>query len=569
MEIVASLNRIGARMRNNTTEEIPLLGGILLTRKECFVKALDLMPKNTDALYNLASVLGPTETAELKDGTKLTHKDCLSKYLQFTPKNQLTAQDAAVMVNLGVALTKKDDKKRCYVHALHLNPQMVEAYGNLGYTLEPGEKVTLKDGRVMDRQECFLKAVEIDPARSRSFFNLGSSIGELGSSSDGNDERAKSIHETTKKLSILLNNDNLESSVSCPMSVPLSPRRASQLADSLKGMSSQLLLNDPQIACYLEAIKLQPRDTESLINLGVILPAGCKVPLPPNNVPTNNIGCFLKALEYKPKDPDAYYNLANALPSGGTVVLPHGCFHPPLPQNTPPEVCTVGHKELYRLAIQWNPKFAEAFFNLGNYLENGETVTISYPPTVQLAYNRMVKEESFNKKSCYARALELQPEDLDCLINLGALLKDETITITGKNDDGEDLPPTTWSRLRCFIRVAEIRGDTDIDAWINLAFALGTRHHDSSHVKPSVAYVKGKEYTRLDCLLRAIVIIDKICESDVEYELEKTPQRVLDALEYEFEKLHITSCELPPPGKGVVTLEALRQRIAAALKVSL
>lgn len=137
--------------------------GCEYTRKECFIRALEMEPLHYDAWHDLGYEGGGTVNQ-----IEYSKKECYLKALEeggdrYDVWFNLGDIGGDVTVD-GIVY----DAKECTEKALKINPDGHEAWNNLGYY--DGGRV---GGKEYDPKECYVKALEIDGECLEAWYNLG------------------------------------------------------------------------------------------------------------------------------------------------------------------------------------------------------------------------------------------------------------------------------------------------------------------------------------------------------------------------------------------------------------
>ncbi len=178
------------------------------------------------------------------------------------------------------------------------------------------------------------------------------------------------------------------------------------LAEQKKPVEAQRHM-DEAIACYRQAIELDPNHAGTYINLGNVLFDAGKL--------DEAIACYRQAIELEPKYAAAHFLLGNALANQGNLDEAVACYHN---------------------AIEVDPRSYGAHHNLGHCLaiqgKLDEAVTcfrqaIEIAPRQPLAHNNLGNALERQGKldeaiACYRQAIELDPKDAWKYNNLAWLL---------------------------------------------------------------------------------------------------------------------------------------------------
>ena len=240
--------------------------------------------------------------------------------------------------------------EKCFRKAVKLNPYYVEAYNNLGNTLE-------QLGKIDDAFAVYQKAIAINPDLAETYANLAG------------------IQQQRNQVKAALENYNK--------------------AVQLKSDDAEVYYNQGKMLCltgqfevalesFNKAIELKPDYFEAYSNCGVLLSAAEQFDKAIEN--------FNKAIQLKPDLAQAYSNRGNALSETGQA-----------------EAALAS----YDKAVQLKPDYATAFFNRGNVQGSiglFDEALESYNEAIQL--NRGYAEAYFNR-SCLQEYSQVSDSELD------------------------------------------------------------------------------------------------------------------------------------------------------------
>ncbi|HXA47294.1 MAG TPA: tetratricopeptide repeat protein, partial [Burkholderiaceae bacterium] len=342
-------------------------------------------------------------------------------HTQNQPEQAVTALQRAVALNpqlidaynnLGNALQdlkRFDEAANSYRLALRLNPDYAELHNNLGNALSGL-------GKMDEALACFHRALEIAPEFAEAHSSLGSALEER-EQLDGAAEsfrRALQIHpnyaEAHSNLgNVLQKQGQLEDAIACyRQALSITPNHAEILFNLGNALLKSKQLDDAATS-YRLAIQIKPNYAAAYSNLGNVLREQKlfddatasfhqAIALNPTYADAHrNLAClyketsqfndavasFQQALKYAPDDATLYNDL-------GSVFVDLARFDD-----------AMAH---YRHALQINPKYAEAYYNQGIVLSH--------------------RAEFENAIASYKRAIQLKPDYSAAYTNLGNALKD-------------------------------------------------------------------------------------------------------------------------------------------------
>src|SRR5690348_290477 len=98
-----------------------------------------------------------------KDPMDASAYDGLASALNY--KQKITLRDGRVM-----------NRQQLYLEAIKCDTSYCNPYNNLALTLEHDDKITLPDGRVIGALELYLESIAKEPANPEAYYNLGCTI---------------------------------------------------------------------------------------------------------------------------------------------------------------------------------------------------------------------------------------------------------------------------------------------------------------------------------------------------------------------------------------------------------
>jgi len=202
--------------------------GYTYTKKECYIRSLELDPECASAWHNLGvqcggrlggrdfstrecyacslvcdpSCSGPKQWGNMRSqckgqvaGKEYTPQECYIRSLELDPNCALAWNSLGVegggrvcpvgqgpSLNSGVDTARSEtarrasgvdyNKRQCYVRSIELDPQCSRAWNNLG--AEGGGRVSLPEGKLeFTQKQCYVRALELDPNLNSALRNLG------------------------------------------------------------------------------------------------------------------------------------------------------------------------------------------------------------------------------------------------------------------------------------------------------------------------------------------------------------------------------------------------------------
>lgn len=177
--------------------------GYSYTKKECYIRCLELDPECASAWHNLGVQCGgrlagrecsskecyscslvcdpevarggPKVWRDIQGrgrvaGKDYTPKECYVRSLELDPKCALAWNSLGVEGG-GRIGTANYTTKQCFAKSIDLNLRNARAWNNLG--TEGGGQVTVADGpRTFSQKECYIRALELDPTLDSAMKNL-------------------------------------------------------------------------------------------------------------------------------------------------------------------------------------------------------------------------------------------------------------------------------------------------------------------------------------------------------------------------------------------------------------
>jgi len=358
------------------------VGNQIFTEVECYVKALTLNPRHpkiTEAWTNLGNAVGDGETVQV-GSQSYTKEQCYEHAATLDPKNNkawtnlgATLGDAAV-AQVGSQIYTK---QQCCAKALTLNPKCVKSWYNLGVSLGVGETVQI-GSQIYTKQQCCVQTLTMDPKCLMSWYNLGVCLGVRGTAQVGNRSYTKKECYMQALSTGIVNYD-----VALPWNLlgsylDVDPKlgwiKMRTLPTYLQGRPEGYIFTKQQ--CCVEALKLDPKCVEAWTNLGVSLGVGETAQIGSQSHTKHT--CYIEAVKSD---------------SWGTVQVGS-------PSYT--------KEQCYVYALTLDPKYADAWYNLGLSLHLGETAQVGGQP--------------YSGKQCYVQVLTLDPKYADAWYNLGNCL---------------------------------------------------------------------------------------------------------------------------------------------------
>ena len=183
---------------------------------DCYVKAVELDPKLSDAWYNLGHSM-PGDVKVIVNGDRMSRAQCFAKAIETR-----RFDDAEAWCNLGDVLLADDGPvskvmvrgveytaEDCALKALKRDTTNHIAWNNLGEALKASGTSAVVQGHSVGAKDCFVRSLELDDTLPEVWENLGRLISE--SERNGNERvvvtirgkkhTLKDIRNIWKKLS--------------------------------------------------------------------------------------------------------------------------------------------------------------------------------------------------------------------------------------------------------------------------------------------------------------------------------------------------------------------------------
>ena len=214
---------------HNNLGRVHLAKGAIDSARAEFEKALELDPKNADALLNLSSILRA-------EGRGLQAEQMVERALQFDP-NSIGAltQLAEIKRDQG----ELDEAIRLFGEALNIGDGLPFLYLGLGDVLQ-------RSGRLDEALTAFRSALELDPDSYKARYNLGVTLGNQGKVEAAIVEYEKALELAPSTLEGAMSHNNL---------------------GAIHLDRGEL---EPAAARFRQAAALAPAHLESRYNLGII-----------------------------------------------------------------------------------------------------------------------------------------------------------------------------------------------------------------------------------------------------------------------------------------------------------
>ncbi len=304
-------------------ESILMPNGVSMTKQELNLKAIQLNGNSPYPYIGLIKTLPQGLCIHLPDNTIMTRQDlCRKAFLTNIYYDRLVYWGLAKILNPEEQIEISDNetisKKRLSEmdEALHL--ELAAVYKNLTRPLPYENLILLRDSEVTNHQERCLKAIELDSTCSLAYCYLADAL---------NRRSSIQLHDGTKmtKIGLYLKARSLDRCSPYPyigIANTLTPGGIAILDE--KHVPKGRITTLSQEEALLQAFQLNSNGNNDPIIytiLGKILQSGEHIKLPNGNKVTNQ-KLFQKAIQFDPLFAAAYYNLALTLSVGETTTLP-------------------------------------------------------------------------------------------------------------------------------------------------------------------------------------------------------------------------------------------------------
>lgn len=516
--------------------------GMRFTIQECFENYVRSAPKEYLGWYHLGLSL-PWSSVDSGNSseTKLSraHSPTQKKRLQRNSPSKVEENDSkepsAKVLQTNFIQQRTFTQQECFEMTLRLNPRFIDAWTQLGMTLDPHTKSDAIDSVRYSRQRCFEAALLLNLNDAKLWYNLGASLAADGRTHEIEGKRYKKSKCIERALALdtelctdawnalgtsLRSNESFTGEIrgsrycrqNCfEQSLRLDNRNAEawyNLAMTLQhpeGFSNTI--GDRSFTkseCLQYSVLSQPHgNSHAWFQLGIVMLSlgddvtGVEVPVTTRRVrPLDHISAlevFENAVEHpctieKSFEAEAWNHI-------GVFVS-----HSPLPgscsrQRKSPQEC-------FEESLRCNTKYKEAWYNLGTTLAEGSR-------------SNDILGRTFSEKECFESVLQLaaqsadggdnrssvwetawKMEDAIVWYNLGVSMHPkETALVSGRR----------MSPQECFETALRLR-NSDGDSWRGLGIAL---------LRSSITAVShdigGKKYTPRQCLENAVRLLKGRC----------------------------------------------------------
>jgi len=462
----AKKNRQGKIVNNalemKWKEEAEKVEGLRHAKQRGYIQQLETDAGNAEAWFNLGSTLHPWAN---QGRVTLGHAIGVSEPVQVGNQTFTEVQ--------------------CYIMALTLapkHPKISETWTNLGNAVGVGETVQV-GSQSYTKEQCYAHAVKVDPKNNKAWYNLGVNLGDTETIQIGDQIYTK--QQCCAQALTLDPKDADPNSTKCwyNLGVSLGVRETVQIGS--KSYTKQ--------QCCVNSMRFNPKCTMTLYHLGLTLDVGETIPI--RHIPGPEIAhytkkhLYWKAFEfcYDFKAFELLPNCNDALPwnllgSFLEVDANEAEGYPPYLVLGPCGWIKIAGKIFTKQqcciqALTLDPKYVEAWMNLGITLGVGETVQVG--------------SQSYTKEQCYLQALTLDPKHAETWCNLGVSLGiGETAQVGGQ----------PYSKMQCYVQALTIHPKY-AEAWYNLGNCLGLGDW---------AQVGGQIYTQRQCFFQAQTLDPKL-----------------------------------------------------------
>lgn len=303
-----------------------------MSQQDFFVEAITKNPADGKAYYLLACIPGMQEV--MINGKMWSKLELL--------KEASTAKSPIAKAFYALGLIEKETAKKqvYFLNAIMLQPNLAEAYCELGITLKEGEitdKIKLHDDSELNQQDLYLRAINVNKAYGRAYYLLATLIDKKGH---------------VKVNGLLMSQKDL-------LGEATKAEEPHAMAYYMLGKQEK----DPekQKQHYLQAISLDPTLAEAYCALGTTLRSLEKIDVG-DKKGIDQRELFRIAIQLDGNLGEAYYRLGALLGAQDSVILLDGTV--------------ISKKALYLKSIEMTPQFAPTYVGLADMLgiENTEVI---------------------------------------------------------------------------------------------------------------------------------------------------------------------------------------------------
>lgn len=157
-------------------DEIVIVCGKAMDRRDLLVKALALDPQYARALGNLADFLTEKESIVLEDGVTYNKRALLVKLLTIQPTAKRFYELAFNLDSSETVIFNTYEQpvsaRQLFIECLSLDPTFAYAWVCLGIGMSNTDIVRLRDGTIANRKDTFAKAIQLAAPLPIAYFNL-------------------------------------------------------------------------------------------------------------------------------------------------------------------------------------------------------------------------------------------------------------------------------------------------------------------------------------------------------------------------------------------------------------
>lgn len=500
-----------------------MVNGVPYTRQQCYLKAVQCNKNNSSAWGKLTGTLRDKESVMVA-GVPYDRLGCLQKALQcdfensrawnrlgklidsgaagstgphpyFTAKKESDGDEkkkvggsddkeedggyAAIPEDTTTEATKTNDElsdkiilpwvevqgrpyntKECFIRACESDGTYTIAWYNLGTAVDPDETVIIKK-KPYQKKSLYLKAIECDENNINAWNNLGTTLAATEVIVVAG-QKVDKLRCYSKALELESNNSSAWANVGCMLMSPaeVAAAEAAAAPNSLPNTSRRPMSGArmrPGSGSRSRPLSAKP--TNKLQQTTVVI----------DGVSYSQIDCFVEAIKCDFNNGTAWSGLGGLLSKEGDTSNP---YIKPSSSDLPPTDAVVPDSSLPQL----QPHVGNEVLNPSkNALARLATAVVNNPPPSSVS----IRGVTYTKQQCYIRAVESDKHSCSAWNNLG------TTIITDSDEERK-----------------KRRGD---------ASSAGVEGGaDEAAASPGVVVVGGRQYTKCDCYLKA-VMLDALC----------------------------------------------------------
>ena len=510
--------------------EDEVIGTLHVSKRDCYVRALELDALRSDAWHSVASCVTDSVKIHERDVTKV---DCYLESLRLNP------QQSRVWYELGTTLSANGGLSApfrgatysctdCLAEALKLSPMDPALWCNVACAMKAQDFV-LFGSEKLSKIDCIFKSIKIEP-KSSTWIYLASCItsgsvvlsGQAYCTMDccreavvldpSPDNWVWLGNAMTEKDRLSIGGKEFNQRACFKEALRLDPKHyeAWKSLSNVLRLDEDELINDKcysKLDCFMMAVTLNPRDSALWALLGRFLLANSRERITISGTSYSALDCFVKSLEINPTA-SVWSSLGFAI---NMVAYMYGEVS--LAAPTPIAPVTVNGKQYTKAdccaeAVMLTPT-AESWADLGMALKSQEKVkvggkeydsvgafveSLKIKPTTRVWWFLgefvgcvTIDGKEYDKKSCYAQALSLDPTNQKFWSQLIKIMeKKDRVTIKGQE----------YRKVDCLAESAHLSNvPLTGPTWESIRKAMDVG---------DTVVVGGQEYTSVDCLAKGL-----------------------------------------------------------------